>query len=234
MFRNSRRIFSSWRFCSVPYVLIGGGTASYYAALTIRARDPEAKVLIISEENESPYNRQLLSKEVWWYGNENTPKSLSYISPASGKRRDLPYESDGFYPKLEDFSSEIDATTSSEYSHGGIALLKNSKAVKVDSEKHWVELMDGKKISFKKCLLATGSRLKDLDVLDKSDSRKAELKKSISKFTNVDDYRNLDAVIKSKMNSRIGIVGGGFLGSELAYSLNRRYGQDQKKRMGLV
>lgn len=47
---------------SVPYLLIGGGTASYYAALTIRAREPEARVLIISEEKESPYNRPPLSK----------------------------------------------------------------------------------------------------------------------------------------------------------------------------
>lgn len=46
----------------VPYVLIGGGTASYYAALTIRAYDANAKILIISNERETPYNRGPLSK----------------------------------------------------------------------------------------------------------------------------------------------------------------------------
>ena len=38
------------------------GTASYYASLTIRARDPDARVLIVSDEEESPYRRSVLSK----------------------------------------------------------------------------------------------------------------------------------------------------------------------------
>ena len=46
----------------VPYVIIGGGTAGYYAALTIRAFDPNSKVLMISDERETPYNRPPLSK----------------------------------------------------------------------------------------------------------------------------------------------------------------------------
>lgn len=46
----------------VPYLLIGGGTASYYAALTIRARDENARVIIIGEEHETPYSRPPLSK----------------------------------------------------------------------------------------------------------------------------------------------------------------------------
>lgn len=46
----------------IPYLLIGGGTASYYAALTIRARDPDAKVLIVSDEKHTPYKRTMLSK----------------------------------------------------------------------------------------------------------------------------------------------------------------------------
>lgn len=48
----------------IPYLLIGGGTASYYTALTIRARDPDAKVLIISDEKNTPYNRPALSKGI--------------------------------------------------------------------------------------------------------------------------------------------------------------------------
>lgn len=38
----------------------------------------------------------------------------------------------------------------------------------------------------------------------------------------VDDYRRLDSVARSAKH--IVVVGGGFLGSELAYSLKRRYG----------
>uniref|UniRef100_A0A0M3IJJ5 Pyr_redox_2 domain-containing protein n=1 Tax=Ascaris lumbricoides TaxID=6252 RepID=A0A0M3IJJ5_ASCLU len=54
----------------IPYLLIGAGTAAYYAALSIRARDADAKVLMIGEENQLPYNRPPLSKELWWYGDD--------------------------------------------------------------------------------------------------------------------------------------------------------------------
>lgn len=54
----------------IPYLLIGSGTASYYAALAIRARDADAKVLIVGDEGHLPYNRTPLSKELWWYGDD--------------------------------------------------------------------------------------------------------------------------------------------------------------------
>lgn len=54
----------------IPYLLIGSGTASYYAALAIRARDADAKVLIIGDEKHLPYNRPPLSKELWWHGED--------------------------------------------------------------------------------------------------------------------------------------------------------------------
>jgi len=52
------------RALSVHYVLIGGGTTSYYAALTIRARDPDAKILIVDDEPQTPDIRVLLSKGI--------------------------------------------------------------------------------------------------------------------------------------------------------------------------
>lgn len=49
----------------VPYVIIGGGTTAWSAVQAIYARDPNASVLVISEENYPPYNRTPLSKERW-------------------------------------------------------------------------------------------------------------------------------------------------------------------------
>lgn len=71
----------------VKYVLIGGGTASYHALNEIRANDPAANVLIISEELEKPYQRPPLSKELWDSSsdqvqlqfNDWTGKSSSYL-----------------------------------------------------------------------------------------------------------------------------------------------------------
>ncbi|KAI1728857.1 pyridine nucleotide-disulfide oxidoreductase domain-containing protein [Ditylenchus destructor] len=216
------RFSTAWRSCSVPYLLIGGGTASYYAALTIRARDPDAKVMIITDENDSPYKRQLLSKEFWWYGDKNTPTTLSYTSPGSEKRRYIRYEADGFYPKWDDFVDKASTDNNNGYlEHGGISLMRNCKAMKLDARKREVELSDGNKINYEKCLIATGSRAKPLKELDTSNSK---LEKSITHFRSVEDYKKLESAVRSKDESEIVVIGGGILGSELVYSLTRRFG----------
>lgn len=84
---------------------------------------------------------------MWWYGDNKTPQSLTFVG-LSGRRRDLRYEADGFYPKIENFS---------DYKHGGIALLRNTKVIKVNSQKRFVELENGNQVKFEKCLIATGN-----------------------------------------------------------------------------
>uniref|UniRef100_A0A1I7ZJ63 Deltameth_res domain-containing protein n=1 Tax=Steinernema glaseri TaxID=37863 RepID=A0A1I7ZJ63_9BILA len=74
----------------VPYLLVGGGTASYYASLSIRARDADAKVLIIGDESELPYNRPPLSKELWWYGDNKVAETLEYTGLTGKPRRGDP------------------------------------------------------------------------------------------------------------------------------------------------
>ncbi len=51
---------------NVPYVIVGGGTAAYFAVRGILARDKAAKIVIISAEPELPYARTPLSKELWF------------------------------------------------------------------------------------------------------------------------------------------------------------------------
>lgn len=45
-----------------------------------------------------------------------------------------------------------------ESEHGGIALMCGAKAEKIDAENNFVQLMDGQKIEFGKCLIATGAK----------------------------------------------------------------------------
>jgi programmed cell death 8 (apoptosis-inducing factor) len=68
----------------VPYVLVGGGTASFAAAKAIRERDPAAKVLIVTQENYSPYSRPPLSKHLWLSGDHAAAQQLKFIAPWSG------------------------------------------------------------------------------------------------------------------------------------------------------
>ena len=50
----------------IPYLIVGGGTAAYAAIRAIRKYDPAAKILLVSEEDQIPYNRTPLSKELWF------------------------------------------------------------------------------------------------------------------------------------------------------------------------
>ena len=50
----------------VPFLIIGGGTAAFFAMRSIRAADPRAKVLIVSEESCTPYMKPPLTKELWY------------------------------------------------------------------------------------------------------------------------------------------------------------------------
>uniref|UniRef100_A0A914C796 U1-type domain-containing protein n=1 Tax=Acrobeloides nanus TaxID=290746 RepID=A0A914C796_9BILA len=206
----------------VPYVCIGGGTASYYASLTIRARDPTARVLIIGDEQETPYNRPALSKELWWYGNDDAPKTLEYLAP-SGRKRDVRYEVEGFYVAPDKIEQK---------EFGAVSFLRGRKVLRIDMKKKEVILDNNEKIGFEKCLIATGGKPKSMRVFDS-----VELKDAVTIFHKVffvsplyislfwiDDYRKLDAIACQAKS--IAMIGGGFLASELAYSLRKRYGKN--------
>lgn len=62
----------------VPYLLIGSGIASFSAFRSIKTLDPKAQVLIITKENEFPYIRTPLSKEVWYDNDPQMFEQLKY------------------------------------------------------------------------------------------------------------------------------------------------------------
>lgn len=72
-------------------------------------------------------------------------------------------------------------------------------------------------ISFDKCLLATGGRPKSLPVFSEAP---ANLKERVSLYRAIPDYQKLDDLVgKAEL---ILVVGGGFLGSELAVGIASR------------
>jgi apoptosis-inducing factor 1 len=91
----------------VPYLLIGGGTASFAAFRAIKSRDPKAKViflshtlhfsiyeilpinlqvLVVTEEGHLPYMRPPLSKELWFNEDKEAIKTLKF-KQWNGKER---------------------------------------------------------------------------------------------------------------------------------------------------
>lgn len=190
----------------VPYLLIGGGTASFAAYRAIKARDPRAKILIISSENRTPYMRPPLSKELWYSEKKTATGNELKFQQWNGRERNLYYEPEQFYG---------DPATLSSNEKGGIAVVKGRQVTKLDPDNQVATLDDGRRIKYGKCLIATGGRPKSLECLDK-------FKDNVTLFRNVDDYYKLDNLTQSGKLNSVTVIGGGFLGSELTCALGAR------------
>ena len=78
-------------------------------------------------------------------------------------------------------------------------------------------LDSGTEITFDKCLLATGGRPKNLPIFREAPD---DLKAKVSLYRGITDYQRLDDLV-GKVESVL-VVGGGFLGSELAVGMANR------------
>ncbi|XP_035522568.1 apoptosis-inducing factor 1, mitochondrial isoform X2 [Morone saxatilis] len=190
-----------------PYLLIGGGTASFAAARSIRARDPGAKVLIVTDEPDLPYMRPPLSKELWFSDDPSVTETLRF-KQWNGKERSIYFQPASFYIPPEELESA---------ENGGVAVLTGKKVVHMDVRGNKVKLDDDTEISYDKCLIATGGMPRNLQVIERAGE---EVMKKTTLFRKIEDFKSLDKVSRN-INS-ITIIGGGFLGSELACALGRR------------
>ncbi|XP_077596451.1 apoptosis-inducing factor 1, mitochondrial isoform X1 [Stigmatopora nigra] len=191
----------------VPYLLIGGGTASFAAARSIRARDPGARVLIVTEEPDLPYMRPPLSKELWFSDDAAVTDTLRF-KQWNGKERSIYFQPSSFYIPPEELGNA---------ENGGVAVLTGKKVVHMDVRGNKVKLDDDVEVSYDKCLIATGGVPRNLQVIDRAED---EVKKRTTLFRKIEDFRSLDKV--SRTIKSITVIGGGFLGSELACALGRR------------
>ncbi|KAL9707823.1 hypothetical protein quinque_011341 [Culex quinquefasciatus] len=172
----------------VPYLLIGGGTASFAAFRAIKGHDAKAKVLVISNEPEMPRTWKPLKFKQW-----------------NGVERSIYYEPDDFY---------IDPTKLAEAPNGGVAIARGYEVQRIDVVNRKVVLTDGTEIKYGECLLATGARPKNLPVFE---SAPLAVKEHLTMFKSVSDFEELSQ--KLKPGSKVAVVGGGFLGSEMSCAL---------------
>jgi len=190
-----------------PYLLIGGGTASFAAARSIRARDPGAMVLIVTDEPDLPYMRPPLSKELWFSDDPSVTETLRF-KQWNGKERSIFFQPPSFYINPDELSNA---------ENGGVAVLVGKKVVHMDVRGNKVKLDDDTEISYDKCLIATGGVPRNLQVIERAGE---EVMKKTTLFRKIEDFKSLDKV--SRNIQSITIIGGGFLGSELACALGRR------------
>ncbi|CAM4614680.1 apoptosis-inducing factor 1, mitochondrial isoform X1 [Caretta caretta] len=190
-----------------PFLLIGGGTAAFAAARSIRARDPGARVLIVSEDPDLPYMRPPLSKELWFSEDPNVTETLRF-KQWNGKERSIYFQPPSFYVPARDLPY---------IENGGVAVLSGKKVVHMDVRGNVVKLDDGTQISYDKCLIATGGSPRNLPAIERAGK---DVQRRLTLFRKIEDFRALEKI--SREVKSITIIGGGFLGSELACALGRK------------
>ncbi|KYM89656.1 Apoptosis-inducing factor 1, mitochondrial [Atta colombica] len=194
----------------VPYLLIGGGTAAFSAFRSIKSRDPKAKVLVIAQEEEFPYMRPPLSKELWYNTDRDTTAQLRF-NQWNGTQRSIFYEPREFYSNV---------TNLIESDKGGVAVAMGWKVTKIDVINKTVTLENSYEINYNKCLIATGASPKNLPIFESAEDN---IKDKVTTFRTKDNFLDLEENVSNPKCKNVVVIGGGFLGSELACALARSY-----------
>lgn len=158
--------------------------------------------------------RPPLSKELW-YDKNQVPADLSF-KQWNGTERSLYYEPKEFFQSVEDLMNS---------DKGGLAVASGWKVAAIDVYNKVAILEDETEISYDKCLIATGSTPKQLEVFKDIPN---EVRDKVMAFRTKEDFMKLAKRVKDPAVKDIVIIGGGFLGSELACSLARHLSELQK------
>jgi len=189
----------------VPYLLIGGGTASFAAFRAIKSNDPTAQILVISNEPYYPYMRPPLSKEMFYDEDRASVRNLKFRQ-WNGKQRSLFYEHDDFY-------ADIDTLMAAK--NGGIAVARGWNVTRVDPLVRKAYLEDGKEISYRKCLIATGAKPKNLPVFENASDK---VKEKVMLYRNIYDFEELEDIIDEGAKSLPSSEGASLVANLLAPS----------------
>lgn len=174
------------------YVICGGGTAAWAAIDAILKEDSSSAhdILLITEESYWPYNRTMLSKELW------EPKDMD--SSMLGLRAAAEYS----YRNVKD--SKVSA-------------LCDTRVISVDTDEKAVELSNGLTVHFDKLLLATGGVPRSPASVSTALAAPS-VSERVSVFRSLDDFVHLRDIV-SDSKAGVVVIGGGFLGTELAIAL---------------
>lgn len=128
--------------------------------------------------------------------------------------KDIPYERPALTKKLwtdDEFSEdEIPITTEEE---SGFVIQYETVVTAIDKANHTVTTKDGTTVGYKKLLLATGGEPLELDGPEDE---------HVVAFRSWDDYRTVRRFAENEQDKDIIIVGGSYIGTELAANLTGR------------
>ncbi|XP_071509963.1 apoptosis-inducing factor 1, mitochondrial-like [Diadema antillarum] len=151
--------------------------------------------------------RPPLSKELWFSDDAVAVEKLKF-KQWNGKEKSIFFEPDAFYCKPGELPAK---------ENGGVAILQGYKVTSLNVQKKKATLEDGTVITYDKCLIATGGIPRNLRSIEKAGP---EVQDRTTLFRNIADFRALEKATRDAKS--VAIIGGGFLGSELACALGKR------------
>jgi NADPH-dependent 2,4-dienoyl-CoA reductase/sulfur reductase-like enzyme len=161
-------------------VVIGAGQAGGRAVEALRAQGFAGHITLVGDEDEHPYERPSLSKEMLHAQDQET---IAWIQ------------------KPEFYAAQ------------NISLHPGTRAVAIDRERRTVKLANGETIGYGALILATGARVRRLEVPGASDENCHYLR-------TLADSRALRARLSE--GSRVVVIGAGFIGLEVAAAAVKR------------
>ncbi|OQS07080.1 apoptosis-inducing factor 1 [Thraustotheca clavata] len=180
-----------------PYVIVGAATAAHAAIEAILHQNPRAEILMISEETHLP---RLDMKD--GIDEHDSPLSDALMDSYNEWRRYIT-------PRLED---------EHEMSSSSVNIVLGKPKMHFDVENKIITLSDNAQVSYDKCLIATAGKPRPLYVLDSS-KISYSLRDKINVTTTLSDFEALDRLSTRQDIHTVTIVGGGFLGTEVAVAL---------------
>lgn len=191
---------------SAKYVIIGTGTAGWFAVRGILDNDPDAQIIMVGEEESLPYMRTPLSKELWFRDTETVSDPDDYtFTDWGGQERSI------YYTRKENIKDVSEV--SGPEGKPGTAILFGNKVTDLNIHAKRLKLSDGSIIKYDKCLLATGGTPKNIPLFSLVDE---DIKKHIHLYRGVKEFSSLQSILQNPNTKRVAVIGGGFLGSELS------------------
>jgi programmed cell death 8 (apoptosis-inducing factor) len=182
---------------------------------TIKKNDSNAQILIIGHEASDPYSRPPLSKELWDSSDEDLQDLM--FKDYTGDKKSIFYDSSSIVHVKE--TDDLSSTDKVYFLNGSVS--------SIDTAEESIKLSSGAKIKYGKLLIATGGSPKILPVvkdLPKESRDRVMTFRGVSFYIltlKIDDFKKLYQ-LQQAGNKTIAIVGGGFLGSELAVALSKK------------
>ena len=186
------------------YIIVGGGVSAYAALSAIREDDQTGDVLLVSSDEFLPYVRPACGDDLWKSKDDKIAQTLTYTDWLGEDIHccyaTVPYPNDVHVPVVDACETILGVT-----------------ATGLDVQAHTVTLENGATATYGKILLCTGAspRALPLDV-------PAVVADKLSTYRGLKDFQQLELLLREPEVKHVAIIGGGFLGSELAYHLARR------------